>query len=257
MAKVVNIVETKIMKRNGVDVERVIFSNDKIVYVRLDNGEVYPEDTPDRYVDLISYYNAAHNGRAQRVQDSLNWASEHMDDFFGDTQKGETQHFKSEGFIKDGTGDRQAQIYKTKKKDYHKLSKNHRTQNAIDSIITFGQFLFFVGIFQIIVLAVLFFVIAGSSTPHMTEAESNAIIVSFFINAAISIVDMILGHGIKALDMSPGGIQAAAIFRIIIAIIALITSGAIGIMGIIVTIFAISVLAKIGTYKDWYYGEIE
>ena len=226
-------------------------------YVRLDNGEVYPKDTPDRYVDLISYYNAAHNGRTQRVQDSLNWAGEHMDDFLEEISKENKRHSRTEDLIKDGTGDRQAQIYKTKKKDYHKLSKNHRTQNAIDSIITFGQFLFFAGILQTIVLAVLFFVMAGSSTARMTGAESNAIVASFLVNAAISIVDVILGHSIKALDMSPGGIQAAAIFRIIIAIIALVTSGAIGIMGVIVTIFAISVLTKIGTYRDWYYGETE
>lgn len=61
MAKVVNIVETKIMKRNGINVERVIFSNDKIVYVRLDNDEVYPKNVPNQYIDMIRSYNKARN----------------------------------------------------------------------------------------------------------------------------------------------------------------------------------------------------
>ena len=61
MPKVLNIEESKIVTKNGLQVQRVIFSNDKIVYVKIDDGEVYPKDTPDRYVDLINTYNASHD----------------------------------------------------------------------------------------------------------------------------------------------------------------------------------------------------
>lgn len=60
MSKVLNIVESEVKQINGRSVQRVIFSDDKIVYVNIHTGEVKPESTPDSYVNLISLYNASH-----------------------------------------------------------------------------------------------------------------------------------------------------------------------------------------------------
>lgn len=59
MAKVLNIVESEVKQIHGKPVQRVIFSDDKIVYVDVYTGEVRPDSTPDKYVDLISVYNAS------------------------------------------------------------------------------------------------------------------------------------------------------------------------------------------------------
>jgi hypothetical protein len=60
MAKVLNIVESKFVHKDGKMKQRVIFSDDKIVYVDNDTGDVVPDSTPDKYVELISMYNATH-----------------------------------------------------------------------------------------------------------------------------------------------------------------------------------------------------
>ncbi|MBR1689638.1 MAG: hypothetical protein IJ713_02545 [Oscillibacter sp.] len=255
MSKVINIVETKIMKRNGVDVERVIFSNDKIVYVRLDNGEVYPKDTPDRYVDLISYYNAAHNGRAQRMQDSLNWASEHTDDFLEDISKEKKRHSKSDGFIKDGTGDRQAQINKTKRKNLRELSKNHQTQTAINSMINFGEWLFVGGLLQILIYVAILIAYATGVIEYQGNIEFQ--VLSIMFGMIVGLISMIVGDKQKRLGYSPTGIRVLAVTIIILAAIILLSHGAVGIVGIIIGVKAIISLVKVGRYENWYYGEIE
>lgn len=71
MAKVLNIVESEVKQIQGKSVQRVIFSDDKIVYVDIYTGEVRPESTPDKYVDLISIYNASHRPTSdQALNDS-------------------------------------------------------------------------------------------------------------------------------------------------------------------------------------------
>lgn len=61
MAKVLNVVESDVKQIHGKTVQRVIFSDDKIVYVDVYTGEVRPDSTPDKYVDLISVYNASNH----------------------------------------------------------------------------------------------------------------------------------------------------------------------------------------------------
>ncbi len=61
MPKILKIEESKIVVKNGVEMQRVIFSDDKIAYVCTDNGEIYPTNIPNRYIDLINIYNASHD----------------------------------------------------------------------------------------------------------------------------------------------------------------------------------------------------
>lgn len=60
MAKILSIVETKTVTKNNIEMQRFIFSDDKIVYVRLDNDEISPSSTPEKYINLINVYNASH-----------------------------------------------------------------------------------------------------------------------------------------------------------------------------------------------------
>lgn len=70
MAKVLNILESKIVHRSGKMYQRVIFSDDRIVYVENDTGDVTPDTTPDKYVDLISAYNSTHAHPTQNQKQS-------------------------------------------------------------------------------------------------------------------------------------------------------------------------------------------
>lgn len=56
--KAVSVLESKLVRRDGEVYQRVIFSDDKIIYVDIDTGKVTPESTPDTYVDLVSIYNS-------------------------------------------------------------------------------------------------------------------------------------------------------------------------------------------------------
>ena len=98
MLRVLKIEESKIVTKNNMQVQRVIFSDDRIVYVRTDNGEVYPENTPDKYVDLINAYNASH------------------DDVGSTNSKPQSSDFwdNERNYIEDGSPDRRNQIEKTK-----------------------------------------------------------------------------------------------------------------------------------------------
>lgn len=60
VAKVLRIEESQVKQVNNKTVQRVIFSDDKIIYVDIDTGEVKPDSTPDKYVDMISSYNIHH-----------------------------------------------------------------------------------------------------------------------------------------------------------------------------------------------------
>lgn len=222
MAKVLNIVETKLIMRNGIEVQRVIFSDDKIVYVRVDTGDVKPDTTPDRYVDLISAYNATH---------SISSDNEHH------------TSGKTKSFIKDNGEDRQNEINRSG--DKTRLSRNERTQSAINSIRNFGQWLMVGGILQTIVC--IFFMMSST-------ADYAGIAV---LNLIFSVLYIIFGAGIAKLSFSPSGITGTAIFVLVIAVIGLATGGGTGLVGLIVIIFAIIALCKINRYRQWYYGEIE
>lgn len=54
----VSVLESKLVRRDGEVYQRVIFSDDKIIYVDINTGEVTPESTPDAYVDLVNIYNS-------------------------------------------------------------------------------------------------------------------------------------------------------------------------------------------------------
>lgn len=69
MAKVLRIEESVVKQVNGKSVQRVIFSDDKIVYVDIETGEVKPESTSDVYVDMISLYNSHHIIHDKTVDD--------------------------------------------------------------------------------------------------------------------------------------------------------------------------------------------
>jgi hypothetical protein len=208
--------------RNGIEVQRIIFSDDKIVYVRVDTGDVKPDNTPDKYVDLISSYNATH---------SISDNSEHH------------ANSRNKSFIKDGSEDRQNEINRSK--DKARLSRNERTQSSINSIRSFGQWLMIGGILQTIVCV--FFLLSAT-------ADYAGLAV---LNLIFSVLYIIFGAGIAKLSFSPGGTTGTAIFVLVIAVIGLATGGGTGLVGLIVIIFAIIALCEVNRYRQWYYGEIE
>lgn len=238
MPKVLKIEESKIVTKNGLQVQRVIFSNDKIVYVKIDDGEVYPKDTPDRYVDLINTYNASHDNvdsTKPKTKPSEFWGSE-------------------VNYIKDGSSDRRNQIEKTK--DKKRLSKDRDTQNAINRIRGFGITLRVCGVLQVVlaVLALVWFMLLPGGSG-IAEVATPYIIVCT-INAVLGIVYDALGQDISRLKSKPSTIRTVAIIMLVIAGIDLL-SGWLGIMGLIVAIYAIIALVKVGRYEEWFYGEIE
>lgn len=86
MQKVVHVLESKVVVKNSTEYQRVIFSDDKIVYVDVETGDVKPDSTPDRYVDLISVYNSTHrhnhtvqNSNVQHEPNSLRTAAAVID----------------------------------------------------------------------------------------------------------------------------------------------------------------------------------
>lgn len=70
--KAVIVLESKLVRRDGEVYQRVIFSDDKIIYVDIDTGEVTPESTPDAYVDLVSIYNS---NRLHHTTNTVNQAN--------------------------------------------------------------------------------------------------------------------------------------------------------------------------------------
>lgn len=81
MAKVLNIIESKIVTRNNSDWQRVIFSDDKIIYVNTQTGDVKPDSAPDKYVDLISMYNTTHSYETRQPQEDFSWLSEKQPEY--------------------------------------------------------------------------------------------------------------------------------------------------------------------------------
>ncbi|MDO4507988.1 MAG: hypothetical protein Q4B65_01180 [Candidatus Saccharibacteria bacterium] len=235
MAKVLNIIETKIVMRNNIEVQRVIFSDDKIVYVRTDNGEVYPTTTPDKYVDLISTFNASHQNIVEEKP----------------TPKG-FLFDEPVNYIKNGSTDRAKQIEKTKDGRY--LSKNRDTQKAINGMRNFGTCLTIVGVFDI-AIAVIYGLILSLHSNNANPSIMWANIISACISAVIYLS---LGSQIYSLKMTPGGIKTTAIIMVVLtALVWFIGANGVGIAGIFVFIYAVIALTKISTYEGWYYGEID
>lgn len=236
MSKVVNIVETKIMQRNGVDVQRVIFSNDKIVYVRLDDGTVYPASTPDHYVDLISMYNASH---------TITGCSEYnMND-------------ERRTLFDEEPRDRQEQISETDPKNFLSLTKNKNVQKAIISITGFGKIAFVGGILQSVIIPAIIIVAMILQYGSINNDSGEWILINAFVDFVVGLVFMIMGSKIKVLDMTPGGIKGCAITTIILSIVCLLSGGFLGLIGILTLIEAIVTLTKVRVYEDWYYWRIK
>ena len=236
MPRVLKIEESKIVTKNNMQVQRVIFSDDRIVYVRTDNGEVYPENTPDKYVDLINAYNASHDDVG-----STN-SKPQSSDFWGNERN----------YIEDGSPDRRNQIEKTK--DKKQLSKDIDTWRAIDRIGNFGIALAVCGILQfIIALTVMLISIIAEigSTPEATYLCTICL-----VNGVLGVVYTVLGIKIAKLEYRPSTVRTIAIIMLILTVIDLMF-GAIGIMGIIIFIYAIIALTKVGRYEEWFYGKIE
>ena len=235
MARILKIEESKIVEKNGMQMQRVIFSDDKIVYVRMRDGEVYPKNVAEIYVNLINTYNAAH------------------DEVDSTKPKTRPEEFwnASKNYIKDGTGDRGRQIEKTKDKKH--LSKNRETQNAINRVRDFGICLRIAGTLQLVLMVAIMIWIIVSRGEAGVNMDG---VILCAINAVFGIIYDTLGQDISRLKMRPGGIRAAAITALVLGIIGLLLGG-LGIMGVIIFIYSIIALVKIGRYEEWYYGEIE
>ena len=243
MGKILKIEESKIVVKNKVEMQRVIFSNDKIVYVRLDTGDVCPANTPDKYVDLIDTYNASH--------DNIDSTRPKIDSnsFWGEDKS----------YIKDGTEDRQSEIQAAK--NLKKLSKNKETQAAINRIRDFGTVLLTVGIISIVLMSIvmIFGISAYSrySGGSLLDADNSMALVACAISIIIDIVYIVLGVKTRKLQYRPSSIKAVAISIIILGVLDLIIAGAVGLLEIFAIIYAIIALVKIGRYEEWYFGEVE
>ena len=229
MPKILKIEESKIVTKNGQEVQRVIFSDDKIAYVRMSDGEVFPKNVPDTYINLINTYNAAHDNPSA---------------FWGEDKN----------YIKDGTIDRRNQIENAKNKK--RLSKNRDTQNAINRVRDYGLILRICGIIQIILVGGLWFIQMVLSGGINSESVVIPYSIICIINVILGIAYDILGNKIHKLEYAPSSIRATAIVVLVICGLDLL-SGALGVMGIIVMVYSIIALVKVGRYEEWFYGEIE
>ncbi len=244
MPKILKIEESKITTKNNVEVQRVIFSDDKIVYIKIDDGEVYPKNTPDRYVDLINTYNASHDNIDSTKSNSK--SKMNPDEFWGSDRN----------YIKDGTEDRRTQIENAKSKKH--LSKSRDTQRAINRIRDFGNVLRISGIIQIVITVLQgIYIINLSSNGLVPNDIASLLVILFTIDLILGILYVAFGGGIAKLEFKPTAIRAIAIIALIIPVVILILNGWLGILGILVVIYAIIALTKIGRYEEWFYGEIE
>lgn len=245
MPKVINIEESKIVTKSGLQMQRIIFSDDVIVYVRLSDGEVYPNDIPDKYVDLINAYNATHGDTDANTSSTTP----------KDEPKADPNEFwgKDQNYIKDGSPDRRNQIEKAQSKRH--LSKSRDTQNAINRIRGFGTVLLVSGILQIVISVLYLVFVAYAGAPPDVIAGFAAICI---LEVIVGGVFSTFGSKIRGLELDPSTIRGVAIATLILYAINLlfITLG-IGLVGLLVIIYAIIALFKVGRYEDWFYGEIE
>lgn len=249
MPKVINIEESKIVTKSGLQMQRVIFSDDRIVYVRLEDGEVYPKDVPDKYVDLINAYNATHDSSNFNPFDFSKPEPQpepkaDPNEFWGN---------KEQNYIKDGSPDRRNQIERAQSKRH--LSKNRDTQNAINRIRGFGTVLLVSGILQIVISVLyLVFVAYAGAPPDVIAGFAAICILEIIVGGVFST----FGSKIRGLEIEPSTIRGVAIATLILYAINLlfITLG-IGLVGLLIIVYAIITLFKVGRYEDWFYGEIE
>lgn len=78
MSETLKIKEVKSGKKNGIEIERITFSDGKIVYKRLDNGAFYPKNISKEYVALIKEHIFRKNGEDEvaRIMSERGYNSE-------------------------------------------------------------------------------------------------------------------------------------------------------------------------------------
>ena len=244
MGKILKIEESKIVIKNKVELQRVIFSDDKIVYVRTKDDEVFPKNTPDKYIDLINTYNASHDeldSTKPKIEPNPFWE-------------------KEESFIEDGTADRQSEIKATK--NLKKLSKNKDTQAAINRMRDFGTILLTSGIITVIVIGImLFYAISAyeqaTGNGPLAADDGIQVLLTCSVSIILGIVYIALGSKMRKLQYGPTSIKTIAISVLLLGALDLILAGAVGCLEIFTIIYAIIALIKISRYEEWYYGEIE
>ena len=198
MAKVLNIVEAKMMERGGRKVERVIFSDDKIVYVDAETGEVEPRNVSDKYADLISAFNATHI-------------------ISGDGAKVNSQNESSRG------DDRSKEIIAAT--DKMTLSNNPTTQSAINSVRSLGAWMVASGALNIVAAIIYLGMVAATYGFSM---------IGFVLLLPIGILQTVFGTKSYKLESTPSGIRGTAIFAILLGGSGLITRIGTLVYGIIV-----------------------
>lgn len=124
--------------------------------------------------------------------------------------------------------DREQEIEQAENK--HKLSKNKKTQDAINQVMGFGFLLEWCGILSAFVTILSLF-------------AWNVIGLSMLI-LIIEIIFIIMGENIRKLSYTPATIKVMAVIALIIG-------------GLILKIDAIILLTKIKRYEEWYFGETD
>lgn len=220
MSKILKIEESKIVVKNGVEMQRVIFSDDKIAYVCTDNGEVYPTNISDRYIDLINTYNASHD-EVDSTKPKAN-----PSDFWNNNQNGEY--------------DTQIAVNRIRR-----FGIALRVCGVIRAAL-------------MITFLVIFIILSGSidyPIPCIVISGIDAVlgVVYGMLGAKISQLEFkpstIITTAIIVLV-----IDVLTIFSFFVLGS---SGGLLGIIGVIEIIYSIIALANIGRYKEWFNGEIE
>ena len=116
----------------------------------------------------------------------------------------------------------------------------------------FGIILTVCGIFEIIGL-ILIMALFIYNNGGVYDGSGIWIVI---INLALGIALITSGRGISKLETEPSGIKATAIASIVIGTIFLFLGG-LKLGGLIIIIYAIIALVKVGRYEEWFYGEVE
>jgi hypothetical protein len=194
------------------------------VYVDAETGEVEPKNVADRYVDIISVFNATH--KIGEDEDELELIEEiepvtkPVDVPAKTTKKVET---------------RASEIDAAKNK--HFITRNASVQEAANNIIYLGYWMLASGIIGTIIGVFLLFAAA------FTEGSTFFYAVICLI---LGILQIVFGQQMSKLEETPSNIRGYAIFGIIAGGAGIVTR-----IGILV--YAIIVLMKLKEYEDWYY----
>lgn len=158
-----------------------------------------------------------------------------------------------QNYIQDGSEDRKQEIAKVKNKK--KLSKNRDTQKAINRMIDFGIVLMVGGILEIIgiIFAIILFASVNSGMWFELIGTNVWLVV---VELALGIALITSGWNVARLRTEPAGIKSTAVVSIIIGAIFLLFGG-LRFGGLLIVIYAIIALVKIGQYEEWYFGEVD